>query len=67
MKKYLAPLGMILHLMVPDALAQQPQAVVSLDYCADQYVLALSERENISALSPASQSSYAYYLSLIHI
>lgn len=61
MKAYLASLGLVLHLMVPGAFAQPQQAVVSLDYCADQYVLALSERQHIRGLSPASQSSYAYY------
>jgi len=61
MKAYLASLGLALHLMMPDAIAQPQQAVVSLDYCADQYVLALSERQHIRGLSPASQSSYAYY------
>ena len=35
--------------------------VLSLDYCADQYVLALVSEENILALSPASRSSYSYY------
>lgn len=61
MIKHLASLGVALHLMMPDALAQSSQTIASLDYCADQYVLALSERENIAGLSPASQSSYAYH------
>lgn len=64
MKKYLASLGFVLHLMVPDAFAQSHQSIVSLDYCADQYVLALSEREDIRALSPAAQSSYSYFREL---
>lgn len=34
--------------------------VVSLDYCADQYVLALADREQILALSPAATAEYSY-------
>lgn len=34
--------------------------VVSLDHCADQYVLALADRSQILALSPAAQSEYSY-------
>ncbi|WOI52961.1 ABC transporter substrate-binding protein [Parvularcula sp. LCG005] len=37
----------------------QPR-VVSLDYCADQYVLGLVERDYIAALSRDSQADYAY-------
>ena len=35
--------------------------VVSLDYCADQYVLALADRDQIIALSPAATSDYSYH------
>ena len=34
--------------------------IVSLDYCADQYVIALADRENIAALSPDATSSFSY-------
>ena len=34
--------------------------VVSLDHCSDQYVLALADREQILALSPAARSEYSY-------
>ncbi len=34
--------------------------VVSLDYCADQYVLALADREQILAVSPAAGAEYSY-------
>ena len=38
-----------------------PIRIVSLDYCADQYVLALAERDQILALSTESQDDYSYY------
>lgn len=41
--------------------SQRPARVVSLDYCADQYVLALADREQIAALSTAATSGYAYF------
>lgn len=34
--------------------------VVSLDYCADQYVLALADREQIVALSPSATAEFSY-------
>lgn len=34
--------------------------VVSLDYCADQYVLALADREQILAVSPAAGAEYSF-------
>ena len=39
---------------------EAPRRIVSLDYCADQYVLALAEREDILALSPYSEEEYSY-------
>lgn len=38
-----------------------PARVMSLDHCADQYVLALAERAQIAALSPRATDSYAYH------
>lgn len=38
-----------------------PQRVVSLDYCADQFVLALADRNQITALSRGSQREDSYY------
>lgn len=35
--------------------------VVSLDYCADQYVLGLLPRENVLALSPDAEKEFSYY------
>ncbi|MEE4199309.1 ABC transporter substrate-binding protein [Erythrobacter sp.] len=34
--------------------------IVSLDYCADQYVLRLAAREDIAALSPEARRRYSY-------
>ncbi len=38
-----------------------PERVLSLDHCADQYVLALAGRERVAALSPRATDAYAYY------
>ncbi|MES1199150.1 MAG: ABC transporter substrate-binding protein [Pseudomonadota bacterium] len=38
-----------------------PQRIVSLDYCADQYVLAFADREQIAALSRGAQRDDSYY------
>lgn len=38
-----------------------PQRVVSLDYCADQFLLALADRDQIVALSRGSQRDDSYY------
>ena len=40
----------------PDA----PQRVISLDYCADQYVLQLVPRDRILALSPDATTKFSY-------
>lgn len=37
-----------------------PQRIVSLDYCADQYVLRFAERENILALSIDADKRFSY-------
>lgn len=34
--------------------------IVSLDYCADQYVLGLADRERILALSPDAEKNFSY-------
>jgi iron complex transport system substrate-binding protein len=46
--------------LLPTAWAA-PQRVVSLDYCADQFVLALADRDQIAALSRGSQRDDSYY------
>ena len=38
----------------------RPRRVVSLDYCADQYLLQLADREQILALSPDATSPFSY-------
>ncbi|MEO0879842.1 MAG: ABC transporter substrate-binding protein [Pseudomonadota bacterium] len=43
--------------VAPDAGARR---IVSLDYCADQYVLALADRGAIAALSPHAEEDYAH-------
>ena len=40
---------------------EAPERVVSLDYCADQYVLEFVERERIVGLSPDSEAAFSYY------
>ncbi len=38
----------------------KPTRIVSLDYCADQFVLKLADRENILALSPDAGKNFSY-------
>ncbi len=38
----------------------RPMRIVSLDYCADQYVLKLVEPQRILALSPDAEKSFSY-------
>lgn len=42
------------------ALATGPERVVSLDYCADQFVLKLLPRERILAVSPDAHRDFSY-------
>lgn len=37
-----------------------PQRIVSLDYCADQFVLKFADRDSITALSPDAEQPYSY-------
>lgn len=39
----------------------EPRRIVALDYCADQFVLALADRDQIIALSRGSQRDDSYY------
>src|SRR5688572_26752246 len=39
----------------------EPRRIVSLDYCADQFVLALADRNQIAALSRGSQRDDSYF------
>lgn len=38
----------------------RPRRIVSLDYCADQYVLRFAERDDILALSPDAEAHFSY-------
>lgn len=38
----------------------RPMRIVSLDYCADQYLLKLADPEQILALSPDAEKSFSY-------
>ncbi|XOV82727.1 MAG: ABC transporter substrate-binding protein [bacterium] len=50
------------HAAAPDGSeAAQPERVVSLDYCADQYVLQFVAAKNILALSPEAVAEFSYY------
>lgn len=40
--------------------SKRPTRVVSLDYCADQFVLKLADRRNIAALSPDATRDFSY-------
>lgn len=59
-------------IVVPIALAMaqpasaEPRRIVSLDYCADQFVLALSDRDQIAALSRGSRRDDSYYRTRAH-
>tara|TARA_Y100000052_G_scaffold22253_2_gene22913 strand:- start:10252 stop:11097 length:846 start_codon:yes stop_codon:yes gene_type:complete len=44
----------------PMEAASRASRIISLDYCADQYVLALADRDNILALSTESQDDFSY-------
>lgn len=63
----LAILFLVLALAACDGLApvqvtapERPMRIVSLDYCADQYVLELADREQILAVSPHAGADYSY-------
>ena len=45
---------------LPDAPDGPTRRIVSLDYCADQYVLGLVERSRILALSPDAGEAFSY-------
>ncbi|WP_300393419.1 ABC transporter substrate-binding protein [Henriciella sp.] len=40
--------------------SSRPMRIVSLDYCADQYVLKLADREQILAISPDATKDFSY-------
>lgn len=52
--------GVLLAAVSGGAAAGPPERVVSLDYCADQYVLRFVERDRILALSPDAEKPFSY-------
>lgn len=50
-----------LALMFASEASASPRRIVSLDYCADQFVLALADRDQIVALSRGSQRDDSYF------
>ncbi|MEL7129397.1 MAG: ABC transporter substrate-binding protein [Pseudomonadota bacterium] len=46
--------------LVADITVDRPMRIVSLDYCADQYVLKLADREQILAISPDAVEDFSY-------
>jgi iron complex transport system substrate-binding protein len=50
-----------LALSLASPASAEPRRIVSLDYCADQFVLALADREQIVALSRGSRRDDSYY------
>lgn len=51
----------VLALLFASSAWAAPRRIVSLDYCADQFVLALADRDQIAALSRGSQRDDSYY------
>lgn len=45
----------------PVAAPTRPLRIVSLDYCADQYLLELVDRKRIAALSPDAAAPFSYH------
>ena len=62
MRKWLAILLMLggCGQPLPPVAPARPMRIVSLDYCSDQYLLKLVERNRILALSPHAQSDFSY-------
>jgi len=52
---------MLAGALAPAALVAEPPKVVSLDSCADQYVLALADEGQILALSPNATGPFSYH------
>lgn len=44
----------------PPAPPKRPQRIVSLDYCADQFVLKLADRDQIAAVSTGAVKEFSY-------
>ncbi|MEZ5995565.1 MAG: ABC transporter substrate-binding protein [Hyphomonadaceae bacterium] len=50
-----------LALVLAPQAAAEPRRIVSLDYCADQFVLALADRDQIAALSRGARRDDSYF------
>ena len=57
---FLCALSALAFLCAPPARAA-PRRIVSLDYCADQFVLALADRDQIAAVSRGARRDDSYY------
>lgn len=55
-----ASLSLLACAQAAERKADAPRRIVSLDYCADQYVLKFADREDILALSPDAEKRYSY-------
>lgn len=58
--------ALVLGAAVADSAAALPPRVVSLDYCADQYVLGLADREAILAVSTHADDRHSYLRDQAH-
>lgn len=61
MKYGIAICTLVAWLAVPCSLAMAAPRVVSLDFCSDQYVLALADRKQIMSLSIEADQSHSFY------
>ncbi len=60
MTKHASAIALLALLASSAAFADSPSRVVSLDYCADQFVLKLLPREKILALSKDAERDFSY-------
>ena len=51
----------LLALALAQPASAEPRRIVSLDYCADQFVLALADRDQIAALSRGARRDDSYF------
>ncbi len=53
-------IGRNAHVPLNGLQAEKPTRIISLDYCADQYVLRLADRNHILAVSPDATADFSY-------
>ena len=60
--------ALVLNACAPDAAStdREPRRIISLDFCADQYLLAFADRDQIVALSPDAEKSFSYFRDRAH-